>query len=40
MKLAEGIDGSKISASFNNGLLEVTVRAGAHHQEPERIEIG
>ena len=40
MKLAEGIDGSKISASFKNGLLEVTVRAGAHHQEPERIEIG
>ena len=40
MKLAEGIDGSKISASFENGLLEVIVRAGAHHQEPERIEIG
>ena len=40
MKLAEGIDGSKISASFKNGLLEVIVRAGVHHQEPERIEIG
>jgi HSP20 family molecular chaperone IbpA len=40
MKLAEGIDGSKISASFENGLLEVIVRDGVDHQEPERIEIG
>ena len=40
MKLAEGIDGSKISASFKNGLLEVIVRDGVDHREPERIEIG
>ena len=40
MKLAEGIDGSKISASFKNGLLEVIVKDGVDHQEPERIEIG
>ncbi len=40
MKLAEGMDGSKISASFKNGLLEVIVRDGVHHQETERIEIG
>jgi HSP20 family protein len=40
MKLPEGIDGSKVRASFENGLLEVTVRGGVDHQEPERIEIG
>ena len=40
MKLAEGTDGSKISASFKNGLLEVIVRDGVDRQEPERIEIG
>ena len=39
IKLPEGVDGSKISASFNNGLLEVTVRGGVDHAEPERIEI-
>ena len=40
MKLPEGVDGSKVSARFENGLLEVTVRGGADHQGPERIEIG
>ena len=39
IKLPEGIDGSRISASFENGLLEVTVQGGVDHQEPERIEI-
>jgi HSP20 family protein len=39
IKLPEGIDGSKISASFDNGLLEVIVRGGVDHSEPERIEI-
>ena len=39
MKLPEGIDASKISASFENGLLEVTVRGGVDRSEPERIEI-
>ena len=39
MKLPEGIDGSKVSARFENGLLEVTVRGGADHREPDRIEI-
>ena len=39
IKLPEGVDGSKISASFDNGLLEVTVRGGVDHAEPERIEI-
>ena len=40
IKLPEGVDGSKVSASFENGLLEVTVRGGVDHHEPERIEIG
>jgi HSP20 family protein len=39
IKLPEGIDGGKISASFENGLLEVTVRGGVDHSVPERIEI-
>jgi HSP20 family protein len=39
MKLPEGIDGDDISASFENGLLEITVKGGAHHPEPERIRI-
>jgi HSP20 family molecular chaperone IbpA len=40
MDLPEGIDGSRISADFENGLLEVTVKGGADHPEPERIQIG
>lgn len=39
IKLPEGIDGSRISARFENGLLEVTVQGGVDHEEPERIEI-
>ena len=39
MKLPDGIDGSRISASFENGLLEVTVRGGVDRHEPERIRI-
>src|SRR5215211_6573425 len=38
--LPEGIEGSRISADFENGLLEVTVEGGADHPEPERIQIG
>ena len=40
IKLPEGIDRSDISASFENGLLEVTVEGGVDRHEPERIEIG
>lgn len=40
MNLPEGVDGSKISASFEDGLLELTIRGGAVYPEPERIEIG
>lgn len=39
MSLPEGIDGSRIHASFEDGLLEVTVKGGVDHHEPERIEI-
>jgi HSP20 family molecular chaperone IbpA len=39
MNLPEGIDGDRISADFQNGLLEVTVTGGADHPEPERIRI-
>ena len=39
LKLPEGIDGSNVSASFENGLLEVTVQGGVDHRGPERVEI-
>jgi HSP20 family protein len=40
IKLPESIDRSDISASFEDGLLEITVKGGVDRQEPERIEIG
>ena len=40
IKLPEGIDRGRISASFQDGLLEVTVEGGVDRSEPERIEIG
>ncbi len=40
IKLPEGIDRSDISASFEDGLLEITVKGGVDRHEPERIEIG
>ena len=40
IKLPEGVDGGDISASFENGLLEVTVRGGVDRHEPQRIQIG
>lgn len=39
MTLPEGIDKSKVSASFDNGMLEVTVEGGASTVEPQQIEI-
>jgi HSP20 family protein len=39
MNLPEGINSNRISADFQNGLLEVTVQGGADHPEPERIQI-
>ena len=40
MNLPEGVDKSKINASFEDGLLELTITGGAVYPEPERIEIG
>jgi len=40
MNLPEGVDGDRITADFENGLLEVTVKGGADYPEPERIQIG
>ena len=39
MSLPEGVNGEDISASFENGLLEVTVKGGVDRSEPERIRI-
>ena len=40
MNLPEGINASDISADFQDGMLQVTVRGGATEvPEPERIEI-
>ena len=40
MTLPEGVRESDISASFENGMLEVLVKGGVSPQEPSRIEIG
>ena len=37
--LPEGIDESKISARYENGVLEVRVQGGAVAREPKRIQI-
>ncbi len=39
MTLPAGIDDSDISAEFDNGLVEITVRGGATNPEPRRIEV-
>jgi HSP20 family protein len=40
MTLPEGVEGDRITADFENGLLEVTVKGAADYPEPERIRIG
>ena len=40
MSLPEGINGDDISANFEDGLLEIIVKGGADHSEPQRIQIG
>ena len=37
--LPEGIDESKIDASFKNGMLQITVQGGAAAAEPRRIHV-
>lgn len=39
INLPEGTNRSRIAASLEDGLLEVTVTGGAARREPERIEI-
>jgi HSP20 family protein len=39
MTLPSGVDQSKISAEFYNGLMEITIRGAAAAAEPRRIEI-
>jgi HSP20 family molecular chaperone IbpA len=40
MNVPEGVDSSKINASFEDGMLELTITGGAVYPEPERIQIG
>jgi HSP20 family protein len=40
MTLPEGVNGDRVTADFENGLLEVTVKGAADYPEPERIRIG
>ena len=40
VNLPEGVDGSKINASFDDGMLELIITGGAVYPEPERIRIG
>jgi HSP20 family protein len=40
MNLPEGVDGSKINANFDDGMLELIIKGGAVYPEPERIRIG
>lgn len=40
MTLPEGANETRISASFKNGMLEITVKDGAKATETRRIEIG
>lgn len=39
MTLPEGIDKGRINASFEDGMLEVTVEGGATAAEPQQIQI-
>jgi HSP20 family protein len=39
LKLPQGVEKDAISASFENGLLEITVKDAVDGQEPERIQI-
>jgi HSP20 family protein len=39
MTLPSGIEEGRISAEFDNGLMEITVRGGATVVQPRRIKI-
>lgn len=40
ISLPAGIDASRVSAAFEDGLLEITIQGGANLPEPQRILIG
>jgi HSP20 family protein len=40
ISLPGGIDAGKVSAAFEDGLLEITIQGGANLPEPQRIRIG
>jgi HSP20 family protein len=40
ISLPEGVDGSKVRASFEDGLLEIIIEGGADLPEAQRIQIG
>ena len=40
MTLPQGVEDDDINASFEDGMLEVTVRGGASLREPSRREVG
>jgi HSP20 family protein len=40
ISLPDGIDGSKVNATFEEGLLEINIQGGAALPEPQRIQIG
>src|SRR5215218_6862699 len=39
ISLPDGIEGSKVSADFEDGLLEISIEGGANLPEPQRIRI-
>jgi HSP20 family protein len=40
ISLPDGIHGSKVNATFEEGLLEIGIQGGADLPEPQRIQIG
>ena len=39
ISLPEGVEGSQVSADFEDGLLEISIEGGANLPEPQRIRI-
>jgi HSP20 family protein len=39
ISLPDGVEGSKVSADFEDGLLEISIEGGANLPEPQRIRI-
>ena len=39
INLPDGVDGSKMDARYEDGLLEITIKGGANLPEPQRVRI-